>query len=132
MRELSGRLRQKGFGEAICEGVIQKLKGAKLLDDRAFVTFWIESRVHSRPMAKRFLEKELLAKGVDKPLIEEIFRESFPQEHDRASAEKLLLTRMKKWDPRDPKSVRRLYGFMLRRGFSHETVSELLEKRQRE
>lgn len=123
--ELSTRLRQK-FSEDTCRTVIQDLQSRKLLSDYAFSKFWIENRVQFRPMGRARLFKELLAKGVDRQVIEEALGEMSVE--DRRQAEKLFAIRSKRIRPEDPKRNERLYRFLRSRGFSHELVSELLEK----
>ena len=123
--ELSTRLRQT-FDDETCRFVIQELQTKRLLDDDAFAKFWVENRVQFKPMAKSVLLRELLAKRVDKKTIEEALKEVFP-EGERAVAEKCLAARAKRTDFKDPKSYGKLYGFLRRRGFAHELVTELLE-----
>jgi len=124
--ELSTRLRQR-FDEETCRIAIQELQRKTLVDDYAFSKFWIENRVQFKPVSRSALSRELLAKRVDKGIIEEALKEGFP-EGDRAMAERCLAARSKKMDFKDPKSYRRMYGFLRRRGFTHELVSELLGK----
>ncbi|MBI4436758.1 MAG: RecX family transcriptional regulator [Candidatus Omnitrophica bacterium] len=107
--------------------MVQSLKEKKLLDDYAFSKFWIENRLQFRPMARRHLVQELLAKGVDGKLIQEILQETVPQD-EKTLAARLLTARFKQRNPKGPQDYRRMYGFLRRRGFAHETVSELLER----
>jgi len=78
-------------------------------------------------MARRHLLQELLAKGVDEKLIQEALQETVPQD-EKALAARLLAARFKQRTPKDPQEVKRRYGFLRRRGFTHEIVSELLER----
>ena len=124
--ELFTRLRQI-FDEETCRVVIQELQSKTLVDDHAFSKFWIENRIQFRPVAKNVLFRELLAKRVDRKTIEGALEGAFP-EGERAVAERCLASRAKRADPKDPKSYGKLYGFLRRRGFSHEIVTELLEE----
>lgn len=126
VKELSTRL-QKKFGEKTSRTVIQELQEKKLLDDGAFSRFWIENRVAFRPMGKPLLIRELLAKGVAKEVIQEALRQALSGS-EREMAERLLAARRKRMNPKDPGSYGKLYGFLRRRGFAHELVSELLEE----
>lgn len=123
VRELSTRLRKR-FDEATCRHVIQELEEKKLLDDYAFSQFWIENRVQFRPRGKTLLVRELRQKGVDNAIIQEALKGDAAD--DKRMAERLLLDRMKRMDPRDPKRGARLYRFLRSRGFTHEVVSGLL------
>ncbi|MFH1857648.1 MAG: regulatory protein RecX [Candidatus Omnitrophota bacterium] len=123
--ELTTRLR-KTFTEETCHIVLQELLEKRLLDDEAFSRFWIENRVQFKPVSKALLAQELRAKGVNPSVIQEALG-STPQS-DRAMAERLLASRHKRIGPKDPKRYERLYRFLRSRGFTHELVSELLEK----
>ena len=107
--------------------MVQSLKEKKLLDDYAFSKFWIENRLQFKPMARRNLFQELLAKGVDEKLIQDILQETVPQD-EKTLAARLLAARFKQGTPKDPQEVKRRYGFLRRRGFTHEIVSELLQQ----
>lgn len=122
--ELSTRLRQK-FDEETCRTVIQKLQAERLLDDQAFAKFWVENRVQFRPASKGMLLRELLAKRVERQAIEGALNRAF-SEGERAMAERCLAARRKRIDAKDPKGYQKLYSFLRRRGFTHETVTELL------
>lgn len=78
-------------------------------------------------MGKHLLVRELLSKGVAKEVIQEVLLQTF-SESERELAERLLASRRKRMDLKDPASYGKLYGFLRRRGFAHELVSELLEK----
>ena len=124
--ELSTRLRQK-FDDQTCRLAIQELQTKRLLDDVAFSKFWIENRIQFKPVSRSVLFRELLSKRVDRKVIEESLGGAFP-EGERAMAEECLASRAKRTDFKDPKSYGKLYGFLRRRGFAHELVTELLEQ----
>ena len=125
-RELLMRLKQR-FDAATCHDVIHALQEKRLLDDAAFSRFWIQNRMHFRPKGKRALFQELLEKGVAPEVIQETLKELFPEE-ERAVAERLLASRRKRVDPKDPATHQKLYRFLRSRGFSHDLTSELLER----
>lgn len=78
-------------------------------------------------MARSLLYRELSVKGVDGQLIRQVLEEALP-ENEHTMAETLLASRRKRIRPEDPKRYDKLYGFLRRRGFAHELVTELLER----
>ena len=106
--------------------MIQELQAKKLLDDEAFSKFWVENRVQFKPVSRAFLTRELAAKRVERSVIEKALREAFPAEGERAMAKECLAAKSRRMDLKDPKTVGKLYGFLRRRGFSHDIATEIL------
>ena len=63
-QELRRRLAQKKYPEDIITQVIARLGDVKLVDDRDFAKFWVETREGFKPRSKRALQYELRQKGV--------------------------------------------------------------------
>ena len=125
VKELRIRLEQKGFEPAIYQQAIESLLQKRLLDDRAFVTFWISNRLQFKPMSRRRLLQELRMKGIDEDLLQSCLQEmDLPAEADLAR--RLLKKKAKGVNREDPVSLRRLQGYLQRRGFSYETIREVL------
>ena len=125
--ELRVRLKQKGFEPTICQQAIESLLQKRLLDDRAFVTFWVTNRLQFRPMSRRQLVQELRQKGVDEDLLQSCLQEvGLPVETDLAR--QLLERKLKQFNREDPASLRRFQGYLSRRGFSYETIREVLKE----
>ena len=125
MKELRARLGQKGFGADICQQVIESLLQKGALDDRAFVNFWISNRLSFKPMSRRLLLRELRAKGVEEELLQSSLQEiGLPAEVDLAR--QLLKQKEKRFNRQDPASLKRLQGYLSRRGFSYETIRQVL------
>ena len=125
--ELRIRLKQKGFEPSLCQQVIESLLQKRLLDDRAFITFWITNRLQFRPMSRRQLVRELREKGVDEDLLQSCLQEAdLPVETDLAR--QLLQKKAKHVKREDPASIRRFQGYLSRRGFSYETIREVLKE----
>jgi len=128
-KELRVRLREKGFEPAVCQEAIDLLRQQHRVDDRAFVRFWISNRLSFKPMSRRLLLKELRAKGVEEELLQSCLQEmDVPVETDLAR--RLLETKARQVNWHDPVSVRRLAGYLQRRGFSYDTIHQVLGPRQ--
>ena len=107
--------------------MIESLLEKRLLDDRAFVTFWVTNRLQFRPMSRRLLLKELRMKGIDEELLQNFLQEgSLPVESDLAR--QLLERKARQLNRKDPVDVKRLQGYLARRGFSYETIREVLKE----
>jgi len=130
--ELFQRLKRKQIPEETIKEVISFLKEKRFIDDNVFTKAWLNSRL-KRPLGLRRIKQELRQKGVDKEIIEQ----EAAKLKDYSEAEIVLdlakkrLNRLKGVEPDSAK--RRLYAFLLRRGFSpgvvKDTINELSLRR---
>ena len=67
-----------------------------------------------------------MAKGIVRPLIQEVIRKTFNQGDEERKAKQLLEKRFKGHKFSDPKILRRAAAFLQRRGFSSQVVFDLL------
>ncbi len=127
VKEVTDKLKGKGMPAETIAAVIEDLKGLKLLDDRAFARSWIAERLAHRPGGKRLLHRELRQKGVDVELIEEAIDGLYPQELE--VARELLRKRIARFRGLEPQKLKaRVWGLLLRRGFSSQTAQECMEE----
>ncbi len=130
-REVADHLRRKGFDAQTVEAVLERLRRVGLVDDRAFVRFWVENRAAFRPRGRTALQAELRRKGVPPAIIQEVLAEASPDE--RALALRLARERARRLRGLDPWTLRRrLAGYLLRRGFDRELVMEVLQAMEAE
>ncbi len=122
--EVERHLRDK-FAPEVVEQVIARLERAGLVDDRAFVRFWIENRDTFRPRGKRALRYELRQKGVPAALIDAAL-----QDYDEeAAARRAAQDRVRKLRHLDEAAARaKLLAFLNRRGFSYATARQTVDE----
>ena len=82
-KEMEGYLSGKGFDAETCAGVIERLEGVGLLDDREFARSWVE---FSRRKLKGSLKIrwELKNKGIDEKIIADLLKNELSSEYERA------------------------------------------------
>ena len=126
--EISQRLKKKKFPEEVINRTISFLREKKFVDDDLFARTWIKERL-ARYIGPSRLKQELKLKGVAEQVIENNLKraQEFYSEPDtvRELAAKRM-SRIKNLDPQTAK--RRVYGYLLRRGFSLELVIEALNE----
>jgi SOS response regulatory protein OraA/RecX len=145
--EVRRRLIRAGYREAMVQAALDRLTAVGYLDDDVFARAWVESRDRAKPRGERALRSELLAKGVDRAVIELVLaeRRSGPDEiagaeyrgsgaeasadadehaDESTSADELaarrLLDRHRRALEREPDSTRRrqkAYALLARNGF---------------
>jgi len=141
-REIRDRLRRKKFSPEVIEKVIVHFKGLRFIDDAIFTKSWIEARL-KKPYGLKRIIYELKNKGISEKIIEseiQKIRLGY-SEYDtikRIAEEKftqLLHTRagFKRQNLRidQDKVKRRIYSFLLRKGFSSDVILEVLGQWER-
>ena len=130
-QELRERLEKKKFDKQIIEETLSFLKERSFIDDSSFAKSWIDSRI-KKPLGIRRLKAELLIKGISKAIIDSCIdeiKENYPESKIVAGIVKDRLDKLKGCDPQ--KAKKRVYAYLLRRGFSPETVIDVLNRDKR-
>lgn len=128
-KELYQRLKKKKFDEAIIRQTLAFLKDKNFINDADFTKAWIESRI-KKPLGFRRLKQELNLKGVDKEIIDSSIAQVKEDYHEEEVVQKIVRRKFKKLSGIDPKKAKaRIYGYLLRRGFSADTVIEALNQK---
>lgn len=120
--ELKEKLRKKGFSEKIIDETVTYLKQKGFIDDSKFILRAIQI-AEDKFFGKMGLKNYLMRKGIDKELLQ-----SLP-ELDELSIARKLLERKKHLikDTLNEKKKAKIAGFLLRRGFSWDTVNRCLK-----
>lgn len=127
-QEFAYRLKRKGYSEDVIKSTISFLKEKNFLDDNVFAKRWIAARL-KKPYGARRIIQELKAKGIDKKIIEQQLHEARPAHSEQETAEVLAKSRLAQLKNVEPVAARRrVYAYMIRRGFLPETVSDALDK----
>lgn len=126
--QLRQRLLMRKFPSATVDPCMLELVRASLIDDESFALAYARDRIRRRPSGRGRILLELRSKGIDaevgKKAVDHVFAETSVSEDDlaRRAAAKF---RVKRGEDAD-RARRRLYGFLSRRGFSGEAISEVL------
>ena len=129
--ELRQRLKKKKFDADIIEMTLLFLKDKGFIDDNYFAKTWIESRI-KKPLGIRRLKAELSIKGINKAIIDtqiDEIKKSYSEEDIVGGIAKDRLNKLKGIDPQ--KAKKRVYAYLLRRGFSPEVVIDVLNQIER-
>jgi regulatory protein len=127
IEEIKIWLRRKKIPEDMHESLWATLKRLGFVDDYKFAQWWLEQRASFRPKAKKALKYELLKKGVDRKIIDQVLEEA-PVDEEKI-AMNLLDKRKSKWEKMDKKEVKqKMYAYLAARGFDWELVKSVVEK----
>ncbi len=126
VRELRERLLEKLWtNDEIVDGVIEKLKEYKYLDDEQFARDAALSKLRQKPQGKRKLQMSMSQKKLDKETVETAIAEAFdkiPESEliDRAIEKRLRL----KGKPETREETKKFYDHLLRQGFGFDLIRE--------
>jgi regulatory protein len=127
--EVKQKLKQKGHPESIVAQVTDRLHELELLDDEAFGRSLIRDLQNRQPAGPRLMKQKLAQKGLDGVLIDQLVDEALqatdPVEDALAVARKRL-PRLQGLNAATRK--RRLYGQLARRGFTPETLDQVMNQ----
>ena len=127
-RELYARLKKKKFDESVIKDTLSFLKEKSFLDDNYFARAWIDSRL-KKPFGLRRIAQELRQKGIDKEIILAQIETSRKGYHEEEVVLGLAQERWGKLKGLEPKkSKQRIFGYLLRRGFSPEVIIETVNQ----
>lgn len=129
-KEIRDRLALQGYDTAIIEDIVRYFKDAGYINDTGFARNWIVSRL-SKPLGFKLIRIELKKKGISEEIVEGLFAEQKQIVDERALVEGLAgkyfekLSRTKEL----PEKIKaKLYGYLIRRGFSPEVISEAIQQ----
>jgi regulatory protein len=132
--QLAAALRRRRVPDEIAESVLARFAEVGLIDDAAFARAWVESRHHSRGLARKALAAELRQRGIADGEVRAAVDTLGPQD-EMAAARWLVLKRMAATRGRPlPTRARQLLGMLARKGYSAglaaQVVREALEQEE--
>jgi len=127
-KELYQRLKRKNFSEDCVNKALEFLKEKRFIDDRLFAKAWVESRL-KKPLGFRRLAQELKIKGVAEAIINSRLSEAKKGYSEEEVVKEIIRQKQEKTRELDPlKAKKRIYSYLLRRGFSPEVVIDSVSR----
>ena len=123
--EMRRYLHEKKVDGAVEEKIIARLIDLHYLDDREFARWWIENRTEFSPRGVHAIRQELRLKGVSHDIVGEAIERYLPEAKE--TVENLARRRASRLSGEDQFTFKRkLSAFLLRRGFSYEDVTPVV------
>jgi regulatory protein len=144
-QELARKLRRKGFGAERIDACLRRLEDKGLMNDAAVAAALVRDRLRHRPQGEARLVSELRAKGIEQTVASETIARVFADEEvsDIALAREAASAWLSRqgttvWEalgergsPERDKARRRLYGYLARRGFRGDALTEAMDHAER-
>lgn len=120
-------LRRKKIPEDMHKSLWEALTKLGFVDDYKFAQWWLEQRASFRPKGRKALKYELLKKGIDRKIIEQVLEEAPVDEEKIALG--LLEKRKSRWEKMEKREVKqKMYAYLAGQGFDWEVVKSVVEK----
>ncbi len=125
---LFDKLSDDGYSDEVCEGVIEKLKAERLIDDERFIRGYIESK--SLKKSKRDIIAALYEKGIDSDKASSVYDELYSEGELTSEIDliKALLNK-RRFDPEnaDYEECQKEIQYLLRKGFSFDSIRSAMK-----
>lgn len=120
-RQMRDFLVKKGYTEAVCDYVIEKLQYYKFVDDYAYCRAYINS---VRGKGRRAIEMDLIKRKANRDAINSVLEE-FDESDDEAFE---ILKKYMHGKETDKANILKGYKYLLSKGFSYDTAQSAAEK----
>lgn len=121
-KKLLEKLSQK-FDPEIALRAVERMEELNLIDDEAYCRDYVEYLFKEKGYGKRKIVSCLKEKGIGEFIIEDVLSDFDISDDFERAKEKAL----KRKHENTPKEKNRIYNFLLRQGYSYETIKEVLE-----
>lgn len=111
---------RRGVSPQITERVFERLTEKGHVNDESFTRFWVENRHLRRGASHKKLTAELMAKGVDRSIIEKALSSS--TRDDTSELMKVIEKRRPRYADEN-----KLVAYLIRQGFSYDDVKRALQ-----
>lgn len=127
-KEMLDRLGKKGFDEEASEGAVHALEELGYISDEEYADNYVVARTGRKPRGRYAIRRELRGKGIDRTTIDRALT-AVSDEDEREAAIRVARMQLSRYDvvPRDV-AQRRMYQFLLRRGFGYEHVAAAIRE----
>lgn len=123
-KEVRDNLHETGYDYECADMVVNELKAIGYINNKLYAQKYIYDRSKLKPLSRKLMKRELLLKGISEDIADEVLQDW--KVDDFTVAKSLLKRRFGKYDMDDEKIRRKAQSFLMRRGFSTDTIKEAL------
>lgn len=126
-KQLSDKLREGSYPQEIIDEAVAYVKSYGYVDDERYARNYAQYRIENK--SRRQIETALMGKGIDKNIISAVLDELY-ESSDVDEGQIIYNLAMKKCKgelPTDDSERRKLYRFLLGKGYSYEQIRRALD-----
>lgn len=125
IKEITDKLKDKGYSEAEIDKTVNKLIEYGFVDDENYTLLYIKSNLDKK--GEKLISRELEQKGIDRDLIKDKIEELEISEMEEEKIETIFNKRFLNMNLDDIKTRNKIFSFFLRRGFAYEKISKIVK-----
>jgi regulatory protein len=128
--EIRQKLLRAGFEPDTVESALSRLRELGYVDDAAYAASFVRSRVGTRGYGPVRIRRELHQRGVDRGIVDDAIRSNIVDDDEAGAAREQAAKRWPRLQSEADARKRRkkLFDFLLRRGFSFEVAAQAVEE----
>jgi regulatory protein len=120
-------LAKEWLDHSLLDQCMARLKELNYVNDRSFARNYAQSRLQNRAIGRSRLARELTEKRVSREIIEETLEAVFEEVAEDQILDRALEKHIRLHGaPNDPKSARRIFAHLMRRGFQYDLIARRL------
>ncbi len=121
-KQIRDFLTKKGYLPAVCDFVVEKLRGYDFINDAEYAEAYLESAAKKK--GSRLIRLELQRKGVNEAAIEGALSNASKEDERAAAAE--ILSKYLRGKPLDEATRAKAYRYLLSKGFDYDAAKEVI------
>jgi len=130
--EIRECLKRKEYQPAVISRVVEELTTLGYLDDERFAKTWSGSLARNKKVGPRYILNALAKKGIKRDIaqnaVSDLFDEPAAEENEIKKLVEQKTSYKKSLTPLQKK--KRIYNFLIRRGFSYHAVMQVIGRRE--
>lgn len=123
--QLRDKLRQGFYGEEVIEDAVSYVKSYHYIDDNRYAQSYV--RCQKERKSRRQIQMDLLQKGIDRETIAQAMEAEYEPESEKDLILKWIEKRHYSIGNSDIKEKRKMYQFLMRKGFRSEDILHILD-----
>lgn len=123
---LRENLLKNGYLSEAVEEAMAYVESFHYIDDKRYALTYIQNQSGKKGRAR--IQMELRQKGVPQEYIDQAFQETEEDTDARGVIRELILKKRREQGPMEEKERQKLYGFLMRRGFSSSDILSVLRE----
>ena len=123
-KDLEEKLLKNGYPPEAAEAALAYVESFHYIDDKRYALSYIQNQSGRKGRAR--IQMELRRKGVPQEYIDQAFQEMEEETDTEAVIRELVQKKRRGQGPMDEKEKQKLYGFLLRSGFSTSDILSVL------
>jgi regulatory protein len=132
VKEIESKLLQfsikKGIQRELIDKTIKDLSCRNLINDEQFVIWWVEQRQSFKPKGIRAIKIELIQKGIDRKLIDNVLLKYKTKDSEFETAARIVDKKISSYRNLSYMEKKtKIANFLLRRGFDWDVIYKVID-----